>query len=167
MIYNPLTSINDPAGTWYTMTKDEWVYLLDTRPIPKRFAMAKIGDVNGMLIFPDSWNPTWYQTTNDNNYTAKYESNIISVTDFQQQMESRGVVFLPAAGNQAGPTQTSSGVAEVGVSGSYWSSTCHDGDGYAYGLYFTNRGYNLGEVGSSGKHNRGRCRSVRLVRVVQ
>lgn len=170
-IYNTSTKVNDPAGTWYTMPKEEWAYLLDSNRTSsgKRFAMAQVGGVNGMLIFPDNWDSTWYRTTNDNNYTASYGSNTMTVAVFQQQLESKGVVFLPAAGNQAAPHTESpiSGVAEVGVSGSYWSSTCHDGDGYAYGLYFTNRGYNLGEVGSSGKHNRGRCRSVRLVRVVQ
>lgn len=172
-IYNPVTKVNDPAGTWYTPSKDEWVYVLDTRTTPsgKRFAMAQVGDVNGMLIFPDNWNPTWHQTSNDNNYTASYASNTMTVAVFQQQLENRGVAFLPAAGNQASPNQNSpiSGVAEVTVSGSYWSSTCSavNNGKTAYGLYFTNRGYNLQDTGCSGSHNRNHGRSVRLVRVVQ
>ena len=169
-IYNPSTQFTDPAGTWYTMTKDEWVYLLDSRS-GIRFALAQlynvigVDSVNGMLIFPDNWDPTWYQPSNYNNYTAKFFSNQISFSYFQQQLESRGVAFLPAAGNQAGGQNPP--VAEVGVSGSYWSSTCKDGEGKAYGLYFTNRTSNLGDVGSSGTHSRGRARSVRLVRPVQ
>ena len=73
-IYNPSTKVVDPAGTWYTMSKDEWLYLLETRTTlsGKRFAMAKVGDVNGLLIFPDDWNPTWYQTSNDNRYDTTY-----------------------------------------------------------------------------------------------
>ena len=38
---------------------------------------------------------------------------------------------------------------------------------YAYGLYFTNRVDNPQNVGSSGKHQRGHGRCVRLVRVVE
>ena len=169
-IYNTTTKVNDPAGTWYTMPKEEWAYLLDSNRTSsgKRFALAKVGDVNGMLIFPDGWDSTWYRTTNDNNYTASYGSNTMTVAVFQQQLESRGVAFLPAAGNQSG---------SIGdpLSGSYWSSSHSDveyKDGkiskaYAYGLYFTNRGNNLQNVGSSGKHQRGHGRCVRLVRVVQ
>ena len=172
-IYNPSTKVVDPAGTWYTPSKDEWVYMLDTRTTPsgKRFAMAQVGGVNGMLIFPDNWNPTWHQTSNDNNYTASYASNTMTVAVFQQQLENRGVAFLPAAGNQASPHQNSpiSGVAEVTVSGSYWSSTCSavNNGKTAYGLYFTNRGNNLQDTGCSGSHNRNHGRSVRLVRQVQ
>jgi hypothetical protein len=169
-IYNTTTKVNDPAGTWYTMPKEEWAYLLDSNRTSsgKRFALAKVGDVNGMLIFPDGWDSTWYRTKNDNNYTASYGSNTMTVAVFQQQLESRGVAFLPAAGNQSG---------SIGdpLSGSYWSSSHSDveyKDGkiskaYAYGLYFTNRGNNLQNVGSSGKHQRGHGRCVRLVRVVE
>ncbi len=167
-IYNPSTKVVDPAGTWYTPSKEDWVYILDTRTTPsgKRFAMAQVGGVNGMLIFPDNWDATWHQTSNDNDYTASYTSNTMTVEVFQQQLESKGVVFLPAAGNQAALHNESpiSGIAEVGVSGSYWSST-HSSDKTAYGLYFTTRGY--GSVGSSCSHDRGHGRSVRLVRVVE
>ncbi|MBO7624678.1 MAG: hypothetical protein J6S82_05145 [Bacteroidales bacterium] len=167
-IYNPSTKVVDPAGTWYTPSKEDWVYILDTRTTPsgKRFAMAQVGGVNGMLIFPDNWDATWHQTSNDNNYTASYASNTMTVETFQQQLESKGVVFLPAAGNQAALHNESpiSGIAEVGVSGSYWSST-HSSGKTAYGLYFTARGY--GSVGPSCSHDRGHGRSVRLVRPVQ
>lgn len=165
-IYNPVTKVNDPAGTWYTMPKDEWAYMLDTRTTPsgKRFAMAQVGDVNGMLIFPDNWNPTWHQTSNDNNYTASYASNTMTVAVFQQQLESRGVAFLPAAGNQSNPQ---GGIYDESVSGCYWSSTHSNvsNGNTAYGLYFKPKENN--NTGSSGSHQRSHGRSVRLVRVVE
>ena len=165
-IYNPVTKVNDPAGTWYTMPKEEWAYLLDSNRTSsgKRFALAKVGDVNGMLIFPDGWDSTWYRTTNDNNYTAKYESNTMTVAVFQQQLESRGVAFLPAAGNQS---KSQGGIYDESVSGCYWSSTYSNvsNGNTAYGLYFKpNENSN---IGSSGSHQRSHGRSVRLVRVVE
>ena len=167
-IYNPSTKVIDPAGTWYIMTKDEWVYMLDSCTTPsKRFAMAKVGGINGMLIFPDGWDSTWYNPKSANNYTAIYGSNIMTIETFQQQLENRGVVFLPAAGNQ-------SKYVSDALSGSYWSSSYspkeeYDTKGnrlaYAYGLYFSNSATQ--NVGSSGHHLRSHGRSVRLVRVVQ
>ena len=168
-IYNTTTKVNDPAGTWYTMPKEEWAYLLDSNRTSsgKRFALAKVGDVNGMLIFPDGWDSTWYRTTNDNNYTASYGSNTMTVAVFQQQLESRGVAFLPAAGNQ------SNAIGDF-LSGSYWSSSHstkeeYDTKGnrlaYAYGLYFSNNTNK--NVGSSSEHLRSHGRCVRLVRVVE
>ena len=166
-IYNPSTKVIDPAGTWYTMTKDEWVYMLDTRS-GIRFAMAKVGNVNGMLIFPDGWDASWYDPQNANNYTATYNSNSMTVADFQQ-LENRGVVFLPAAGNQT------TKINEVGEGGSYWSSTysdkvAYDRNGnrlaYAYGLYFTTK-KNPDNPGAAGPHERSHGRCVRLVRPVQ
>ena len=164
-IYNTTTKVNDPAGTWYTMPKEEWAYLLDTRS-GIRFALAKVGDVNGMLIFPDGWVASWYDPQNANNYTATYNSNSMTVADFQQ-LENRGVAFLPAAGNQ------SNAIGDM-LSGSYWSSshsTKEDYDtkgnrlAYAYGLYFSNSA--VQNVGSSGQHLRSHGRCVRLVRVVE
>ena len=162
-IYNPVTKVNDPAGTWYTMPKDEWAYMLDTRS-GIRFALAKVGGVNGMLIFPDNWNSAWYQPTNHNNYKASYESNTMTVVNFQQQLESRGVAFLPAAGNQSNPQ---GGIYDEAVSGCYWSSTYSNvsNGNTAYGLYFKPNENN--NTGTSGSHQRSHGRSVRLVRVVQ
>ncbi|MBP5614096.1 MAG: hypothetical protein J6X35_08165 [Bacteroidales bacterium] len=162
-IYNPVTKVNDPAGTWYTMPKDEWAYMLDTRS-GIRFALAQVGGVNGMLIFPDNWNSAWYQPTNHNNYKASYESNTMTVVNFQQQLESRGVAFLPAAGNQSNPQ---GGIYDEAVSGCYWSSTYSNvsNGNTAYGLYFKPNENN--NTGTSGSHQRSHGRCVRLVRVVQ
>ena len=101
----------------------------------------------------------------------------MTVVDFQQHLESRGVAFLPAAGNQ---TYNINEVGELDTDkkkkiygGSYWSSTCYvnvadsaAGIAKAYGLYFSNK-KDQSNVGSSRTHNRGRGRSVRLVRQVQ
>jgi hypothetical protein len=89
-----------------------------------RFAKAKVNDVMGLILFPDTYThpdgvtaPTGVNATgetgwNGNNYTA---------ADWTK-MESAGCVFLPAAGgryNQSNPTL----VVNAGTEGNYWSST--------------------------------------------
>ncbi len=165
-IYNTTTKVNDPAGTWYTMPKDEWAYLLDSNRTSSgiRFALANVGGVNGMLIFPDGWDPTWYQPANVNDYKAQYVPNTMTVAVFQQQLESRGVAFLPAAGNQS---KSQGGIYDESVSGCYWSSTHSNvsNGNTAYGLYFKPKENN--NTGTSGSHQRSHGRCVRLVRVVE
>ena len=40
-IYNPKTQTTDAPGTWRTLTKDQWVYLLNTRPTASSIRYAK------------------------------------------------------------------------------------------------------------------------------
>ena len=130
----------DPAGTWRTLSNAEWKWLLgpsysqnpgtDCRTSSTingtanaRYAMVKVNDVCGLMVFPDvfAWPsdvanmPSTFNTNsstwNDVNYSA---------TDFGK-LESAGVVFLPAAGyrkvNQ---------LKRLGTYGIYWSSSCYD-----------------------------------------
>ena len=153
-IYNPKTQTTDAPGTWRTLTKDEWVYLLNTRPTASsiRYAKATVCGIVGLIIVPDNWSNTYYPLTNVNTASAAYTSNIIGATDWTK-MENVGCVFLPAAGYRSG-----SSVSNVGSSGGYWSATYYDRGG-AYNLNF-----NSSYLYSSANDNRYYGRSVRLVR---
>jgi len=120
------------VGTgWRTLSNDEWAYVVNTRSASTvggtdngRYAKAKVNDVQGLILFPDTYThpdgvtaPTGVNATgstgwNGNNYTA---------ADWTK-MESAGCVFLPAAGgryNYSNPTL----VVNAGNLGNYWSST--------------------------------------------
>ncbi len=131
-------SINGATGSWRTLTISEWEWILGpSNPNPgtncrtsstvndianARYAKAKVNNVQGVIIFPDSYThpngvaqPTGINETgsagwNGNNYTA---------TDFGS-MQDAGAVFLPAAGSRYGAS-----VGSVGSGGYYWSASCN------------------------------------------
>ncbi len=112
------------AGTWHTLTSSEWYYLLNTRNVTKRFAKVAltIGNntiVNGLVLFPDSYNFADGLVCNqtDLGYEGQENSNKLSLS-LWQQMEAEGAVFLPAAGYREGTQPIS-----VGGAGFYWSSS--------------------------------------------
>ena len=156
-IYNSKTQTTDAPGTWRTLTKDEWVYLLNTRPTASsiRYAKATVCGIVGLIIVPDNWSNTYYPLTNVNTASTAYTFNIIGATDWAK-MEAAGCVFLPAAGDRNGTS-----VYDVGFFGEVWSAT-YSGSYNAYGLYFYP--ISLGPSGSSA-----RCfgHSVRLVKDVE
>ena len=96
-ISNPKTGVVDPAGTWRTLTKDEWDYLLKTRPgatvkvnnVLKpnyvRFVHVTVKEVNGILLFPD------------NADISIASLNPVSDADWNM-LEKIGAVFLPLTG---------------------------------------------------------------------
>jgi hypothetical protein len=130
-IYNPKTQTTDAPGTWRTLTKDEWIYLLNTRPTASsiRYAKAIVNGVNGLIIVPDNWITSIYSLNNTNNPNAAHSSNIIGATDWAK-MEAAGCVFLPAAGNRYETSEYN-----FNSYGCYWSTTYYDRDN-AYYMYF-------------------------------
>ena len=124
------------AGTWRTLTSSEWYYLLNTRSVTKRFAKVAltIGSttVNGLVLFPDSYNFADGLVCNqtDLGYDGQENSNILTLGQWQL-MEAEGAVFLPAAGYREG-AQT----YQVYGAGYYWSSS-RNGE-YARALRFDN-----------------------------
>lgn len=133
------------SGGWRTLTKDEWVYLLNTRTSSTvngtanaRYLKCKVNDgtrdVYGLLIFPDTF--TWPTTVTAPGASDINKKNLAwnlvpgyNQTQFEA-LEGAGAVFLPAAGLRGG-----SNVADVGGSGTYWSSTA-SGSGSACRVYF-------------------------------
>ncbi|MBP9995288.1 MAG: hypothetical protein KBT67_10230 [bacterium] len=112
-------TVTGDSHTWRTLSKDEWVYLIGTRP-GNRFAKARVSGVQGLLIFPDNYSGT----TSGNGIAAVNTTNAAFPTSdipsaTWTSMESAGVVFLPAAGYRYGTS-----LYYVGSYGFYWSSSC-------------------------------------------
>ena len=129
-----LTNGGNTAGMWRTLTKDEWVYVFNTRSTTSgvRYAKATVNGVSGVIILPDDWSTSYYTLTSTNTTNAAFTSNTITLSDWNTKFEANGAVFLPAAGYRDGTT-----VNSAGSYGSYWSSTSHDSNANgAYGVYF-------------------------------
>ena len=104
----------DNQGTWRTLSKDEWMYLLNTRAVNggtgagKSYQLATINSdakgVYGLIIYPD-------------NYTAQTTA-VTYTSEAWTAMEAAGCVFLPAAGYRDGST-----VFRVGAEAICWSSS--------------------------------------------
>jgi hypothetical protein len=124
---------------WFTLSKAEWTYLFNGRSASTvggtsnvRYAKAKVNDVQGIILFPDTYThpdgvtaPTGVNATGDTGWNG----NNYSSADWTK-MESAGCVFLPAAGRRNGTT-----LENVGSSGLYWSATVND-ENKAYSVYF-------------------------------
>ena len=156
--YNPILNggFTENSG-WRTLTKEEWVYIFNTRSTPSgiRYAKAQVHGVNGVILLPNNWDASLYTLSNTNNAQASYNNNVIADSDWTT-METYGAVFLPAAGYRTGNY-----VFTVGSDGHYWSSF-HDNSYNAYYTYFKDSNLN-----PQAKDVRYEGRSVRLVRVVQ
>ena len=126
---------------WRTLTKDEWVYLINvdnsgsyrqvTVGSDKKapYGHASVNGVNGLVLLPDGWDGSVHSgfTYGKSSWSNVYTE---SSTPKWSEMESAGCVFLPAAGYRLGTD-----VGYVGDYGHYWSSTA----GGSYGaclLYF-------------------------------
>ena len=146
---------------WFTLSSDEWTYLLKTRSASTvggtengRYAKAKVNDVQGVILFPDTYtHPDGVTAPVGVNETGNtgWNGNNYSSADWTK-MESAGCVFLPAAG-----LRYDSSVLNKGTSGLYWSASSNGTDN-AYCV-------NFGSVSlDTGSCSRGYGLSVRLVK---
>ena len=146
---------------WRTLTSDEWAYLLKTRSASTvngtengRYAKAKINDVGGVILFPDTYtHPDGVAAPTGVNATDEYgwEGNSYTAADWTK-MESAGCVFLPAAGCRYGSEMI--GLGSYG----YYGSATPDGADYAYSVKFIS-----GSLEPANSINRCLGCSVRLV----
>lgn len=117
-VYNTISN----GGTgWRTLTKGEWEHLLKDRSVTSyRYAMGTVHSTNGLILFPDNFNPTvvGVTITSPNSGNSGYVS--YSNADWSK-MEAAGCVFLPAAGQRNNTNTTT--VIDVGTDGRYWTST--------------------------------------------
>ena len=138
------TNIGD-GSTWYTLTADEWDYLLDERSDADQLvgvACIQLGEkiyANGLVLLPDDWTcpagvtfKSGFSNTHSVQAYADYQT--FTLADWQQ-LEAAGAVFLPASGFREG-----SFVGYVQSSGYYWSAT-PDGSDKAYYMYFISDSY--------------------------
>ena len=137
---------SDLGSGWRTLTKDEWVYLFNTRTVNngqgsgKSYTLGQtVNDVLGVVLYPDDYTGTTYTTSSD-----------------WSTFESAGCVFLPAAGYRSGPW-----VYDVGSLGGYWSSTASSTSNAYYVRFIS------GTVDPANSRSRYSGYSVRLVRPVE
>ncbi|MBO4574305.1 MAG: hypothetical protein J5708_03165 [Bacteroidales bacterium] len=142
---------------WRTLTgsEGEWKYIFENRKTTSgiRFAKARVNNINGIILLPDSWNSEYFTLSYTNETSANYTQNIISLDNWTNSLEAYGAVFLPAAGYRI------NSVGGVGSDGLYWTST-QNNPGYAYYVWIKSNGLTTG--GNSLNRNYGF--SVRLVR---
>ena len=124
-VYNAMSNGGNAAGMWRTPSKDEWVYLIQSRNgASSKYGHASINGVNGVILLPDAWElPDGLSFTSGSSNWA----NVYTIEQWEL-METAGAVFLPAAGARMG-TQMSTTYA-VGKNGYYWSSTHASGYNY-------------------------------------
>lgn len=148
---NAISNGGGVEGIWRSLTNAEWNYLLNERG-GYMYAKGKLNGFPGLIIFPDDWDSELYSINNANNNTVNYNSNKISMNQWDDVFETNGAVFLPAAGYR--------NVIEIGgvqVDGNYWSSSVYD-DTYTFSLTFSSS-----TLSALTAATRGGGRSVRLV----
>ena len=107
---------NDLPNTWRTLTKDEWVYIFNTRANASAlYGIAKVNEVDGLIVLPDDWS------------ASPLSANQSFTADQWLEMEQSGAVFLPASGYRNG-----TGVSDSGNALYYWSAT----NRLAYNAYY-------------------------------
>ena len=148
------TISNGGGKSWRTLTRDEWVYVFNTRSTNSgiRYAKATVNGVNGVILLPDNWSSSNYSLSNTNKTDASFSSNRISQSDWTNKFEANGAVFLPAAG-----CRRRTNVYSVGSYGDYWSASYGDSDS-ACRVWFSDD-----YLGPDGWYCRENGRSVRLV----
>lgn len=146
---------------WRTLSKDEWLYLLNTRSTTSgiRYAKAKVNDKDGIVVLPDTWDASIYAFSGANTHSTTFNSNVISLDTWNNNFETNGAVFLPVSGwvdkNDNGPTP-----GYNATPGAYWSSTAVGSPAWYFDIYNT-------WIDFSNSHDRGHRRGVRLVLDVQ
>ena len=143
--------------TWYTLSDDEWEYLISKRKKASSLqGVAQVDGVNGLILLPDNWScpsGVTFKSGYHSEYTAEAFAQYQSFTAAQwTKLETNGAIFLPTTGYRDGST-----VSNTAYLGRYWSS-----EGYS-----SNRAYEL-QIRSDKAHvpdsYRFYGRAVRLVK---
>lgn len=119
---------------WNTLSSAEWAYLFSGRTNASNlYGYATVNEVHGVILLPDNSGLS-IDITRD-----AWGDNVYSESSSPKwsEMETAGVVFLPAAGARNGMGSDGGTVADNGDVGLYWSSTKYDNDS-ANSVYFTN-----------------------------
>lgn len=144
---------NDAGGTWRTLNRIEWEYLIYDRANASSLrGLGSINGVRGIILLPDKWERPSGVTFNSG-FGDGFSQNEYSIEKWKL-MESAGAVFLPAAGYRNGTSYYSG-------TGHYWSKSYdyYYGSQYHY-FYFTQRGCSMI---CNDKENAYKGYSVRLV----
>ena len=128
-VYNQIG--DDPAGTWRTLTYNEWEYLFDTRTNAANLrGQATVNSVTGFILLPDDWiAPIGITFTSGTD--VGFDKNVYTLQQWTS-MENLGAVFLPAARSRWNTI-----VDDVLFSyGSYWFATASNDNTSAWFFYF-------------------------------
>lgn len=139
-------------GTWYTLSRAQWNYLLKSRPNAdnlvakgKIYVATENKYVSGLFILCDDWQlPSGCEFNPEQR--LDYDGNVYTTgtvdTEFDgswQAMEAAGAVFLPSVGFRS---SGGNWFWEQNYSGPYWTSTEYDGQsGWAYQMIITKNAY--------------------------
>ena len=147
-VYNAIGAY--PAGTWRTLTADEWQWLLTPKtgdPDPgtncrtsstvngvenARYAKASVNGINGLIIFPDSYTHPGGVTppSGINTEDAAYTVNTYTAADWSA-IQAAGAIFLPAAGYRYWNKGSDYRINGNNTYGRYWTRTCGSNNGNA------------------------------------
>ena len=167
-VHNAISNGGNTPGLWRTMTKDEWLYLMNTRITSgvvgdtsnARYCKVNVSGVNGLIIFPDNYvHPTGVPVLRYVNRQGLSFSNTDRLTISQwSSMEAAGCAFLPLAGCRG----RGAVIDRLDV-GYYWLSTYYSSNNAYYimiapGSGFIEPRHYFGQYGGL---------SVRLVQDVQ
>lgn len=133
-------SVANGVTGWYTMSWNEWNYLLYTRPASTvngvenaRFAQTIVEGVNGLILFPDEfeWNSATMGAVPGkiNTGDSSWNSTDHTLAQFEA-MEAAGIIYMPDTGYLR-----PDGYQHEGNMGSHWTSTV-DGSSSAISLDF-------------------------------
>ncbi|MCR5036291.1 MAG: PEGA domain-containing protein [Bacteroidales bacterium] len=127
------TISNGAEKNWRTLTKDEWIYVLDERNTNSgiRYVIACINGVIGIVLIPDTWDKSIYSIKAFNILDRGESLNFISQYDWINKFEANGAVFLPAAGKRF-----MNEISFDNLDGYYWSATYCE-KWYSYCVHFS------------------------------
>ena len=156
--YNAISNGGNQERQWRTCTDSEWVYLMNNRQTASgiRFVKATVNEINGIILFPDNWDATFFGLNNINEGEAAYSGNVISLETWMSVFEVNGAVFMPASGRIE--SWANNDFNQCGV---YWYSTSH------YVGYLKGRMIFGEDFMDLGAYFNGNRYSVRLVRSVE
>lgn len=123
--YNAISNGGNTENQWRTLTMEEWDYIFDTRVTSSgfRYAKAKVGNVNGVILLPDDWNGSYFSFNYLNTSNVSFTCNTITLEQWNM-IEQHGAVFLPSAGYRLGTEVFNAAtIGNTESSGHYWASS--------------------------------------------
>ena len=139
---NPISNGGNTANMWRTLKQSEWHYLLEYsngRPYDWRWALAKVNNIGGMIIFPDGFDWPLDDSKKpailNRSATTAWNGQNYSLDEWST-LEACGCVFLPTTGYKERPDLAQHYINDRGY---YWSSTPRysNENNKAYYSYFT------------------------------
>ena len=130
-VYNAISNGGNQSNLWFTMTYDEFRYLLYTRTKASQLrAYATVNGVRGFILLPDNWQlPSGMTFVPMGSYA---DINNIYTSEQWSVMEDAGAVFLPAAGIVRHDSGGEYEWLGFGTIGAYWTSSYDRKDGIKY-----------------------------------